>query len=291
MAERRMFSGAVTESDLFLDMPATAQVLYFMLGMKGDDDGFVSSPKAIVRMCGAKTEDLSELEKRGFVIIFDSGVVLIRHWRVNNQIRSDRYRPSSCKEKALVTCGDDLVYQLSTNGETDGIRMVGSPDTQDRIGKDSIGEDSIGEDSTGKYSSDEESGGKESTETACAGSVNKNNASYDYSSVTEQFNSICTSLPKIRRLDDKRKKQIRSAGREIGGDFAALFRRVEDSDFLTGRSGNWNGCSFDWIMKPQNLIKILEGNYDNKAPAGKSSGSGLSFDINEFFGSDFSDEA
>ncbi len=91
-------------------------------------------------------------------------------------------------------------------------------------------------------------------------------APFDYASVVESFNSTCSSLPHIRGLNDQRRKAIRKAAAQVeeAGGFPALFAKVEASDFLTGRSGSWNGCGFDWILKPANLTKILEGNYDNR---------------------------
>ena len=90
-------------------------------------------------------------------------------------------------------------------------------------------------------------------------------ASFDYKSVVDSFNKLCTSLPKVQKLTEQRKKAIRNSTKllEQDGGFTALFERVEASNFLTGRSGDWQ-CGFDWILKPANLTKILEGNYDNK---------------------------
>ena len=92
-------------------------------------------------------------------------------------------------------------------------------------------------------------------------------AHVDYKAVVDAFNKTCTSLPNVREINDRRRKAIRSAAQtaESFGGFAALFGKVEASDFLTGRRGSWTGCGFDWILKPANLTKIIEGNYDNKA--------------------------
>lgn len=105
MAERRMFAKAVVESDAFLDMPASAQALYFHLGMNADDDGFLNAPKRIRREVGAAEDDMKLLIAKGFVIPFDSGVVVLRHWKVNNYIQKDRYHTTSCQNefKALQT--------------------------------------------------------------------------------------------------------------------------------------------------------------------------------------------
>lgn len=96
----------------------------------------------------------------------------------------------------------------------------------------------------------------------------KPRAKVDYQHVVDVFNSICTSLPKVQSLNDRRKKAIKSASQTVEdfGGWEKLFQAVEQSDFLTGRSGAWSGCGFDWILKPANLVKIIEGNYtDGKA--------------------------
>lgn len=91
-----------------------------------------------------------------------------------------------------------------------------------------------------------------------------------YQEIIDLFNSICVSLNKVRNLTDTRKKKIKSAYKLLNGDYEGLFKRVEESDFLSGRSGKWDKCGFDWIMKQENMVKVLEGNYDNKG--GNSNG-------------------
>lgn len=99
MAQKRMFSLQVTDTDQFLDMPTSAQCLYFHLGMHGDDDGFVSSPKRIVRAAGCSETDLDTLEDSGFIIKFDSGVIVVRDWKLNNTLKNDRYHPTVYQEE------------------------------------------------------------------------------------------------------------------------------------------------------------------------------------------------
>ena len=114
MAERRMFSKRIISSDAFMDMSASAQMLYFHLSMWADDEGFVNNPKTIQRMCGADSEDMSELIKNGLVIRFESGIVAITHWKTHNYIRGDRIKPTFCTdEKALLTVGEDGVYSFA----------------------------------------------------------------------------------------------------------------------------------------------------------------------------------
>ena len=99
MAERRMFAKTIIDSDAFLDMPMSARLLYYDLGMRADDDGFINSPKKIMRMIGASNDDVNILIARKFVIPFDSGVVVIKHWRINNYLRNDRYTVFRRKEQ------------------------------------------------------------------------------------------------------------------------------------------------------------------------------------------------
>ena len=94
MSEKRMFSKSIVLSDAFLDMPPTTRCLYFTLSMLADDDGFVNSPKSIMRQSGASEDDLKLLFVKKFVIPFESGIVVIKHWQINNYLRSDRYKPT-----------------------------------------------------------------------------------------------------------------------------------------------------------------------------------------------------
>lgn len=99
MANKRMFSVDVTETDSFLDMPLTAQALYFHLGMRGDDDGFVSNPRSVMRVAGCNEADLKTLEESGYIITFRSGVIVISDWKVNNNLRNDRYKPTTFQDE------------------------------------------------------------------------------------------------------------------------------------------------------------------------------------------------
>ena len=94
MADKRMFSLKIVDSDLFLDMPLSSQCLYFHLSMRADDDGFVNNPKKIIKIIGANEDDLKILIAKGFVIVFDQGIIVITHWKINNFIRKDRYKPT-----------------------------------------------------------------------------------------------------------------------------------------------------------------------------------------------------
>lgn len=138
MAERRMFAKTIIDSDAFLDLPQMAQLLYFHLAMRADDDGFVNSPKKIMKFTGATETDLQELIKRKFIISFDSGVIAIKHWRIHNYIQKDRYTETKYKEeKASLKLDENKAYSL-THGDpmyTDCIQNGYNMDTQVRLGK------------------------------------------------------------------------------------------------------------------------------------------------------------
>lgn len=140
MAERRMFAKTIIDSDAFIDMPSTARLLYYDLSMRADDDGFVNSPKKIIRMTGASEDDLSILILRKFILPFDNGVVVIKHWRIHNYIRKDTYNETPYTEqKNLLELDENKAYRFKDNMLSR--QLVDGKSTQVRIGKDSIDKD------------------------------------------------------------------------------------------------------------------------------------------------------
>ena len=140
MAERRMFAKTIIDSDAFLDMPMSARLLYYDLAMRADDDGFVNSPKKIMRMIGATPDDFSILILRKFIIPFDNGVVVIKHWYIHNYIRKDTYNETPYKEqKELLEFDENKSYRLKDGVVTERLLPVDEPSTQVRLGKDSKG--------------------------------------------------------------------------------------------------------------------------------------------------------
>ena len=143
MAERRMFAKSIVLSDAFLDMPLSARCLYFTLGMLADDDGFVGSPKAIMRQCGASQDDMLMLIQKRYVLAFDSGVIVIKHWRINNYLRNDRYNETTYVEEKETLSLDKKGSYIEAQNDV-GI-PGGIPGGRQVVytGKDSIGKDSI----------------------------------------------------------------------------------------------------------------------------------------------------
>ena len=141
MAERRMFAKTIVTSDAFLDMPPSARCLYFTLAMFADDDGFVNNPKSIMRQTGATTDDMSILIAKKFVIAFESGVIVIKHWRIHNYIQSDRYHETKYQDEMKTLMLDE--NKAYTMPDTPCIQDVSETDTEVRLGKDRLGKDRL----------------------------------------------------------------------------------------------------------------------------------------------------
>lgn len=139
MAQRRMLSKTIIDTDAFMNMPLSTQCLYFHLALRADDDGFVSSPKMLQRMLNTAPDDLNVLVAKKFIIMFESGVLVIKHWNIHNYIQSDRYQPTShLKEKSTLLLKDNGSYSL-TSGQP--IRVGYNMEAQVRLGKVSKGKD------------------------------------------------------------------------------------------------------------------------------------------------------
>ena len=243
MAERRMFAKTIVLSDAFLDMSPTARCLYFTLGMFADDDGFVNSPKGIMRQCGASEDDLKLLLAKKFVLAFESGVIVIKHWRINNYLRSDRYVETKyTEEKSLLTIEEKGAYSF-------GIPSMGIPS----IGKDSIGKDSIGN----KVLSNDNTMSLENEERSA------------YQWLIDAWNSLSEyGIKPVKCMTEgsKRLEMVRARVRQYGKDSVLeAIENVRNSDFLQGkhRGKPW-AITFDWFILPSNFQKVLEGNYGNK---------------------------
>lgn len=114
MANKRMFTMKIVDSDSFLDMPLSTQCLYFHLNMRADDDGFIGNPKRICKLIGCNDDDLKLLIAKRFVLVFDNGVIVIKHWRMHNTIQKDRYTPTTyCDELKQLGIKDNKSYTLS----------------------------------------------------------------------------------------------------------------------------------------------------------------------------------
>lgn len=305
MAERRMFSKSIIDTDAFLDMPASSQNLYFHLAMRADDDGFVDNPRKIQRIVGATDDDLRILIGKRYILAFESGVIVIKHWRLHNYIRKDRYTPTLYKEEknslflkengaytdhpiALPeesapppelpeTQGDD---RPSTNGQPTVAHLA----TQDRLGKDRLGKDRLGiEDSSSSLRS-EELVAPEAAATPRQEGIER----IPYAKVQKLYNDLCPKMTKCTVMSEARKKAIKArfaSGYKLE-DFDRLFNLAAQSSFLNGGNKRNFMANFDWLIRDANMAKVLDGNYADR-PNGNNSpdGGGFTYDYGDMSGS------
>ena len=132
MSQRRMFTLQIVDTDAFLDMPATSQLLYFHLAMRADDDGFVDKPKKIMREVGVNDDDMKVLLTKRFILAFENGIIVIKHWKMHNYIQSDRYHETKyLEEKSKLRVKENGAY-------TECIQPVSKMETEVRLGKDRL---------------------------------------------------------------------------------------------------------------------------------------------------------
>lgn len=150
MAERRMFTKKVTDDDHFMELSASAQALYLHLNMSADDDGFCNQISVAMFKAHASVQDLEALLEKRYLLRFEDGVIVIKHWRMANAIRKDRYTPTAFQEDlAKLQIKENGSYTMVADWLPDGCQVVATCLPQDRLGKDSIGKDSIGKNTEG----------------------------------------------------------------------------------------------------------------------------------------------
>ena len=303
MARRRMISNDITGSYNFQSMEHTTQLLYFYFCLSADDDGFIGNPYIYTNLTGCSENDLETLERRGYVIRFASGVLAVVHWYIHNTIKKDRYNPTVHKAELAQLRLEDKCYVRAPQPETERNQNGTKTEPQYSQVKYSQVESSQVESSQAELSQVESSQVEssqaessqaelsqvESSQAESNQAESNQNASgqteaeqekiipfrdrtvkrpvfplrcYDYLS---SFNTICSSLPPEGELTEGLSQALTHAERLIAPKrLEEVFRMAEESDFLSGRSGVWRGCSLTWILKPDNLRKILAGKYRNR---------------------------
>lgn len=234
MAERRMFTKKIIDSDAFLDMPLSTQSLYFHLNMRADDDGFVNNPKKIQRMIGASEDDLKLLVAKRFILCFENGVIVIKHWRMHNLLRKDRYNPTQYAEELdTLMIKDNGSYTekpveipVATSWQPSDNQLA----TQDSIGKVSIE----------KYSIDKE---KDNNMSASVKRITK-------AEINEFFESVWQLYP-VKKGKGQVSDSKRKALYEIG--FDEINRAIERYLEELKKDASWR--------KPQNGSTFFNSGY------------------------------
>lgn len=273
MASKRMFAKTIIDSDAFLDMPVTSQLLYFHLAMRADDDGFINKPKSITRMVGASQGDIEMLITKKFIIPFESGIVVIKHWKIHNYIAKDRYTETTYKEeKDMLGLDENNAYteciQIDDSSYTERIQDVYSLETQVRIDKDSIDKNRID-----------------------IYSVDKSNCN-----ITCKTNSKTNSKANVRPLEEDKNKNknknkeyivqiVNYLNEKAGTNYKATTKdtvshinaRLSDGftvdDFKTvidKKVNEWQGTEFEKYLRPKTLFGTKFESYLNAKMTGKT---------------------
>lgn len=297
MANRRMFAKTIIDSDAFLEMPTSTQALYFHLSMRADDEGFVNNPKKIQRFVGASEDDLKLLIMKSFLIPFESGIVVIKHWKVHNYIQKDRFHETTyIEEKSQLYVKDNDVYTLDSTKGTPCIQngyknqeIVSNlypTCTQD---VSTLNENNINADFR-EVSEMPKNQGFEDLDTKCIQNgynldteerlgevslvkdslvkVNKKDSAItiSYQTIIDLYHETCVSFPRLRKPSSNRIKKINARLKTYSlDDFKLLFTKTQESDFLKGINDRKWKATFDWLMNENNMLKVLEGNFDNRS--------------------------
>lgn len=273
MANKRMFTMKIVDTDAFLDMPLSTQCLYFHLNMRADDDGFIGNPKRIEKIIGANDDDLKLLIAKRFVILFDDGVIVIKHWRMHNTLSRDRYIETSyTDEKKKLLLKDNGSYSLTNGNSIDDTKLIerSNRQTQKRrkIDKQKTHSDKdIGLDKDLELDLDTElDKDKEkdindlivSKDTICQTDIQR---------IIDEWNTLEEfGITPVKRMTPKREQAVKARIRQNHiDDILEAIENIRHSSFLQGQNKNGWMVTFDWFLKPGNFAKVFEGQYADKS--------------------------
>ena len=286
MAQKRMFTMKIVDSDVFLDMPLSTQCLYFHLNMRADDDGFIGNPKRIAKLIGANDDDLKLLIAKRFVLLFEDGVIVIKHWRMHNTLSKNRHHETQYfEEKRTLLLKDNGAYSLNTGTPIDDSRLLEMSERQtatQNCKKD--------EQKTNKRRTKDEQ--KTHPEKDKGLGLDKDldiDTELDKDKEKEEENNLIVSKDTIRQTDvqrvidewnnleefgiapvkrmtSKREQAVKARIRQNSmDDILEAIENIRHSTFLQGQNKNGWMITFDWFLRPGNFVKVLEGNFLDKA--------------------------
>ena len=227
-----MFTKKVTDDDNFMSLSASAQALYLHLSMSADDDGFCNQVSTSMFKAHASIQDLEALLTKRYVYQFENGVIVIKHWRMANALRKDRYTPTAFQEELKqLKIKENGAYSfkkesLVADWLPNGCQMV-APE-EDRLEENRLDKNRVEE-------------------------------------VVNAYALLCPSLAKVQKLTDKRQKQIKALLKAFSlEEIKTAFTKAEQSDFCKGANDRKWKADFDFLINQNNLTKVLEGRYDNR---------------------------
>ena len=253
MAERRMFTKKVTDDDNFMSLSASAQALYLHLSMSADDDGFCNQVSISMFKAHASVQDLQALLEKRYIYQFENGVIVIKHWRMANALRKDRYTPTAFQEELRqLEIKDNGAYTMPYDSMVadwlpSGCQSVAECLPQDRLGKDRLDKDRLDMNIKDVRPSDE-----------------GQRTSSDIKSVISAWNELPITKVQAINPGTKRYKMLKARISEYGIDAVLeAINLVSQSPFLLGRKTDFV-ITFDWFVRPNNFIKVYEGNYNEQ---------------------------
>lgn len=273
MANKRMFTMKIVDTDAFLDMPLSTQCLYFHLNMRADDDGFIGNPKRIEKIIGANDDDLKLLIAKRFVILFDDGVIVIKHWRMHNTLSRDRYIETSyTDEKKKLLLKDNGSYSLTNGNSIDDTKLIerSNRQTQKRrkIDKQKTHSDKdIGLDKDLELDLDTELD-KDKEKDINDLIVSKDTIRQtDVQRIITEWNRLEEfGINPVKRMTPKREQAVKARIRQNHiDDILEAIENIRHSSFLQGQNKEGWMITFDWFLKPGNFAKVFEGNYLDKS--------------------------
>ena len=255
----------IVDSDAFLDMPLSAQCLYFHLNMRADDDGFIGNPKRIMKVVGAADDDLRLLIAKSFVLTFENGVIVIKHWRMHNTLSKRRYHETQYSdEKRNLLLKKNGSYSLTSGEPIDDSRLVEMFDSSGEQTENAdlgLGLD-IDKDLDLDLDSDKDIIITVSKDTVCQTDVRQ---------IMEKWNGLQSiGIKPVIRLsrNSKRYGNLIARIKEYGkGNVLAAIEKIKSSDYCQGKNKYGWTITFDWFVLPNNFPKVFEGNYDNRKVA------------------------
>lgn len=273
MANKRMFTMKIVDTDAFLDMPLSTQCLYFHLNMRADDDGFIGNPKRIEKIIGANDDDLKLLIAKRFVILFDDGVIVIKHWRMHNTLSRDRYIETSyTDEKKKLLLKDNGSYSLTNGNSIDDTKLIerSNRQTQKRRKIDER-----------KTHSDKDIGLDKDLELDLDTELDKDKEKdindlivsrdtirqTDVQRIIDEWNTLEEfGINPVKRMTSKREQAVKARIRQNHmDDILEAIENIRHSSFLQGQNKEGWMITFDWFLKPGNFAKVFEGNYLDKS--------------------------
>ncbi|MBO6202044.1 MAG: hypothetical protein J6O13_00810 [Selenomonas sp.] len=270
MANRRMYAKSVIDTDKFMEMPISTQCLYFHLLLRGDDDGFVASPKLIMRQLRASEDDMKILIAKEYVIAFDSGVIVIRDWFVHNQLRHDRYTPTAHTEKSLLVLNKDKTYRFmpsDVHPSGNQAATIGcQSDTQignhagNQTGNQRVPQVRLGKVSIGKYSIDKYRVGEERREQS------DDVTTTPCHEILSLYHALCPSFRPAKVLTARRIAAMEALYATLGKSMEAIkeyFQRCADTPFLCGENRMGWAANLDFLLDPSKYENIIAGKYDD----------------------------